>query len=280
MRIEKGKGTYRLIEINATNSVHADKAAGKVLHGDLELPTTAKFMKDTLSSQEVFRHREIACQCALTFNSLLRATTPSLFYPDHAGGNEDLVKMIPGLKVYGGDERIGALTEKVQHDTKFKIGELNVQCLFTPCHTAGHICYYVTSSDETDKAVFTGDTLFLGGCGRFFEGTADQMYNALIKILSNLPDPTQVFCGHEYTLQNLRFASHVEPENEALNEKIMWSEQQRNEGKPTVPSTIGEEKLYNPFMRVTEPAVQKYANANEPIETMKTIRQKKDNFKG
>lgn len=83
---------------------------------------------------------------------------------------------------------------------------------------------------------YTGDTLFLGGCGRFFEGTADQMYQALIGILSTLPDHTKVFCGHEYTLQNLTFALHVEPENNAAKEKYQWSEARRLEGKPTVSS--------------------------------------------
>ncbi|CAG4937009.1 unnamed protein product [Parnassius apollo] len=200
---------------------------------------------------------------------------------DHAGGNENLVKMQPGLQVYGGDDRIGALTIKVQHNTKFNIGRLNVQCLFTPCHTSGHICYFVTAPEEgEDSAVFTGDTLFLGGCGRFFEGTADQMYHALIEVLSRLPNETKVFCGHEYTLQNLKFALHVEPDNENVKEKISWSKQRREDGKPTVPSTIAEEKLYNPFMRVMEAAVMKHANKTEPIETMKAIRLEKDGFKG
>lgn len=199
---------------------------------------------------------------------------------DHAGGNEDLIKERPGLIVYGGDDRIGALTKKVEHNTKFKIGNLNVQCLFTPCHTTGHICYFVTAPEEgNDSVVFTGDTLFLGGCGRFFEGTADQMYKALITILSSLPDHTKVFCGHEYTLQNLKFAAHVEPTNENVKAKISWSQDRRNQGKPTVPSTIGEEKLYNPFMRVTELAVQNHTGKNDPIDTMKAIRLEKDTFK-
>ncbi|XP_073967154.1 hydroxyacylglutathione hydrolase, mitochondrial-like [Choristoneura fumiferana] len=106
------------------------------------------------------------------------------------------------------------------------------------------------------------------------------MYQALIGILSALPDHTKVFCGHEYTLQNLTFALHVEPENNAAKEKYQWSEARRLEGKPTVPSTIAEEKLYNPFMRVTDPVVMKHAKKNDAIETMKTIRLEKDNFKG
>ncbi|XP_047504882.1 hydroxyacylglutathione hydrolase, mitochondrial isoform X1 [Pieris napi] len=199
---------------------------------------------------------------------------------DHAGGNEDLVKMLPDLQVYGGDDRIGAITHKIEHNSKFNIGNLNVLCLFTPCHTAGHICYFVTSPEESsDSAVFTGDTLFLGGCGRFFEGTAEQMHKALIDILGNLPEQTKVFCGHEYTLQNLKFAAYVEPKNEHIKSKIEWSHQQRHDGKPTVPSTILEEKQYNPFMRVTEKSVMEHAKRSDPIETMRTIRLEKDNFK-
>ncbi|XP_011553615.3 hydroxyacylglutathione hydrolase, mitochondrial isoform X2 [Plutella xylostella] len=200
---------------------------------------------------------------------------------DHAGGNEELVKLKPGLKVFGGDQRIPALTEKVAHDTRLNIGRLNVQCLFTPCHTTGHICYFVTPPEEGEvKAVFTGDTLFLGGCGRFFEGNAQQMHNALITVLSNLPDATKVFCGHEYTLQNLKYAAHVEPDNEDVKSKIAWAEEKRAQQLPTVPSSIGEEKSYNPFMRVNSPSVQQFAGKNNPVETMKAIRDAKDHFKG
>jgi len=164
---------------------------------------------------------------------------------DHAGGNEDLAKLVPGLPFYGGDDRIGALSKKVAHGDKLKIGELNVECLFTPCHTSGHICYLVTD-DENSKAVFTGDTLFIAGCGRFFEGNAQQMYNALIKILGSLPGDTKVYCGHEYTEKNLKFAAVADPNNPEIAKKMAWAQQR----KCTVPSTIAEEKTYNPFMRV------------------------------
>lgn len=97
--------------------------------------------------------------------------------------------MFPFFKVFGGDDRIGALTRKVGHNDSLKIGNLVVTCLFTPCHTTGHICYFVEGTGQ-DPAVFTGDTLFIAGCGRFFEGTAEQMYKALIEVLGNLPDNT------------------------------------------------------------------------------------------
>lgn len=129
------------------------------------------------------------------------------------------------------------------------------------------------------KAVFTGDTLFLGGCGRFFEGTADQMYSALVEKLAKLPDETDVYCGHEYSLQNLKFGNHVEPENDVILKKIEWSKVKRDANEPTVPSTIAEEKLINPFMRVHESAVQSFAKSSDPIETMTIIRKIKDSFK-
>lgn len=198
---------------------------------------------------------------------------------DHAGGNEKLVKKFEApLVVYGGDDRIGALTDCVKDGDSFKIGDLNVLCLFTPCHTTGHICYYVEAQNG-EKAVFTGDTLFQGGCGRFFEGTAEQMYCALCEKLSALPDETQVFCGHEYTLQNLSFGRYVEPLNEDIIKRIEWAKHRRATNSPTVPSTIGEEKLINPFMRVKEKTVQSHAREVDPILTMAAIRKEKDTFK-
>ncbi|KAG8224909.1 hypothetical protein J437_LFUL006267 [Ladona fulva] len=203
---------------------------------------------------------------------------------DHAGGNKNLVKMAvgneggPELRVMGGDDRIEALTHKVSHGEEFNLGSLSVRCLFTPCHTSGHICYYVTGPNHP-PVVFTGDTLFLAGCGRFFEGTPNQMYSALVEILGNLPDATQVYCGHEYTIQNLKYAQHVEPVNQNIMDKMSWAQSKRSKEEPTVPSTIGEEKLINPFMRVHEPAVQQHAGQSDPIATMGFIRTEKDTFR-
>lgn len=190
-----------------------------------------------------------------------------------------MVKLVPGLTVYGGDDRVDALTKKVSHDDKLNLGSLHLKCLFTPCHTSGHICYYVTGEEGETPVVFTGDTLFIGGCGRFFEGTADMMYKALIEVLGSLPRNTKVFCGHEYTVQNLKFAEYVEPDNSAIKEKLAWAEEQRRENIPTVPSTIAEEFAYNPFMRVREKGVQSHAKKTDPIATMGAIRSEKDVFK-
>ncbi|KAJ6657306.1 hypothetical protein lerEdw1_002673 [Lerista edwardsae] len=218
---------------------------------------------------------------------------------DHAGGNEKLVKMEPGLQVYGGDSRVGALTQKVSHLMSFQlfsllqVGSLHVKCLSTPCHTSGHICYFVTKPNSSETpAVFTGDTLFVAGCGKFFEGTPEEMYKALIEILGRLPPETKVYCGHEYTINNLKFARYVEPNNSAIQHKLSWAKAsdpspvahehipaKYDSGEPTIPSTIGEEFMYNPFMRVREKNVQQHARESDPIRTMGAIRKEKDGFK-
>lgn len=198
---------------------------------------------------------------------------------DHAGGNEELVKKFPNrLDVYGGDKRIGALTNFVKQGDKFKIGDIEVECIFTPCHTTGHICYYAKDT-KGKTAVFTGDTLFVAGCGRFFEGTPEQMYTALVEKLAALPDNTLVFCGHEYTQQNLKFARHVEEGNRDIAKAIADVDEKRKKGLPTVPSTIGQEKRINPFMRVMMGAVQRHAGCADPTGTMQVIRKEKDSFK-
>ena len=151
--------------------------------------------------------------------------------------------MLPNLSVYGGDDRIDGLTKKVSHGTELNIGSLSVKCLYTPCHTSGHICYYVTKQDEANgtKAVFTGDTLFLGGCGRFFEGSPDQMNKSLNEILGGLPDDTYVYCGHEYSVANLTFGLHVEPQNQDIINALKNARELREKSppEPTVPSTLG-----------------------------------------
>jgi len=198
---------------------------------------------------------------------------------DHASGNEKLVSSYPlPLKVVGGDERIPALNQRVGEGDTFKVGSANVRCLFTPCHTTGHICYYITHGESNPHLVFTGDTLFLSGCGKFFEGTADQM-TASLSALSALPDHTHVYCGHEYALSNLAFAAHVQSGNAALAAKTEDVAQRREEGRPSVPSTIGEEKSYNPFMRVWGEELQARYGTQDPVQAMAALRKEKDHWK-
>nr|XP_032606912.2 hydroxyacylglutathione hydrolase-like protein isoform X5 [Taeniopygia guttata] len=199
---------------------------------------------------------------------------------DHARGNEELAQLLPGLQVFGADERVGALTHRVSHGQELAFGSIRVRCLFTPCHTSGHMCYFMWEDDSPDApALFSGDTLFVGGCGQFFEGTAEQMLTNLTQILGALPRDTKVFCGHECTVRNLKFALKVEPENEKVKEKLAWAKQRDDEDLPTVPSTLEEEFLYNPFLRVTEEAVQRFTGRTEPVEVLRALRSQRDNFK-
>ncbi|KAK4797951.1 hypothetical protein SAY86_030277 [Trapa natans] len=157
-------------------------------------------------------------------------------------------------------------------------------CYFNPIffssHTKGHISYYVTTVEGNNPAVFTGDTLFIAGCGKFFEGTAEQMYQSLCVTLGSLPKPTKVYCGHEYTVKNLQFALTVEPDNAKIQQKLSWAQNQQQKGHPTIPSTMEEELQTNPFMRADLPEVQERVGCNSPVEALRTIRQQKDNWRG
>jgi hydroxyacylglutathione hydrolase len=177
----------------------------------------------------------------------LIAVLPTHWHFDHVGGNEDLVRAIPGLRVYGarGERgRIPAQTQQVDDGDSVELASLKGRVIGIPAHTNGHIAYYFPQLN----AVFTGDTLFIAGCGRVFEGRAQTMVDSLAK-LAALPDSTQVYCGHEYTEKNLRFALTLEPNNRALKSKYEWAQKMRAEGKYTVPSAIGDEKQFNPFLR-------------------------------
>ncbi|HXZ89350.1 MAG TPA: hydroxyacylglutathione hydrolase [Candidatus Binataceae bacterium] len=184
----------------------------------------------------------------------LIAVLPTHYHFDHVGGNEDLVRAIPGLRVYGarGERgRIPAQTHPVDDGDTVEVGALRGRVIGIPAHTNGHIAYHFPQLN----AVFTGDTLFIAGCGRVFEGKAQTMVDSLAK-LAALPDGTQVYCGHEYTEKNLRFALTLEPSNDALKSKYEWARKTRAEGKYTIPSTIGEEKRINPFLRTDSAELQ------------------------
>uniref|UniRef100_K3W5L0 hydroxyacylglutathione hydrolase n=1 Tax=Globisporangium ultimum (strain ATCC 200006 / CBS 805.95 / DAOM BR144) TaxID=431595 RepID=K3W5L0_GLOUD len=198
---------------------------------------------------------------------------------DHAGGNTamvDLIKEHDGvtIPVVGGQgDAVEAVTREVAHGDVVEVGDLGVHVLHTPCHTRGHVLYHV------QDALFTGDTLFVAGCGRFFNGVPSEMHYALNEVIAKLPVTTKIYCGHEYTASNLRFAAHVEPENEAIQKKLAWATEQMKRKESTIPSTIEDELATNPFMRVTQPAVQKFANnATGPVAVMGALRSAKDQF--
>ncbi|PQQ10831.1 hydroxyacylglutathione hydrolase cytoplasmic [Prunus yedoensis var. nudiflora] len=201
---------------------------------------------------------------------------------DHAGGNEKIKQLVPRIKVYGGSiDNVKGCTDKVDNGDKISLGaDVHILSLHTPCHTKGHISYYVTSKEGDDPAVFTGDTLFIAGCGKFFEGTAEQMHQSLCVTLGSLPKPTRVYCGHEYTVKNLQFALTVEPDNEKIKQKLSWAQKQREAGLPTVASTIEEEMETNPFIRADLPELQERVGCKTAVEALREIRQRKDNWRG
>jgi len=181
---------------------------------------------------------------------------------DHVGGNSDLLAAVPGLRVYGsaGDApRIPGITDRVRDGDDVEFGTIRGRVVMIPAHTSGHVAYHF----PTEQAVFTGDTLFAGGCGRLFEGNAAQMMASLAR-LAALPDGTRVYCGHEYTEKNLRFASTLEPGNRVLGQKLAAVEALRRAGKPTVPSTIADEKATNPFLRIDSPELAASVRARVP----------------
>ena len=184
----------------------------------------------------------------------LVAILPTHHHWDHIGGNEELLQHRK-LDVYGyvgQGHRIPGCSREMKDGEDVCIGNLKARILFIPAHTSGHVAYYFVD----DRSVFTGDTLFAGGCGRLFEGDAAMMLQSLSKLMA-LPDETKVYFGHEYTEKNLRFALTLEPESAALQKKHAWVLEQRRRNLPTTPTTIGAEKETNPFFRWRSPELRR-----------------------
>lgn len=170
-------------------------------------------------------------------------------HSDHIGGNAKLQKEY-GAPIIGPAKerhRIEGISRAVSDGDVISFSDLRGQVIDTPGHTSGHVAYFF----PTMKALFCGDTLFSLGCGRLFEGTAAELWQSLTK-LRNLPEDTQIYCGHEYTEKNAQFALALDKNNAALKSKIMDITDKRRRGIPTVPSLMGEEKQLNPFLRVDE----------------------------
>ncbi len=204
---------------------------------------------------------------------------------DHVGGIADLKRAFEGVPVvaYEGDrERIEGATEWVTEGSTFETLGLAVRILYIPGHTLGAIAY-VVSEGAGPAHVFTGDTLFGAGCGRLFEGTPAQMHHSLTGTLGALPDDAQIYCGHEYTESNLRFAAHVDPDNEALAERQRRVAERRAAGEPSVPFSLGEDRATNPFLRAHAPALRAAVGAGDDpaideIEVFARLRRAKDSF--
>ncbi|KAK1494668.1 hydroxyacylglutathione hydrolase [Colletotrichum cuscutae] len=209
---------------------------------------------------------------------------------DHAGGNKKLQGELGlnKLPIIGGKDCEG-VTRTPGHGESFKIGEgIAAKALHTPCHTQDSICWFMQDGDQ--KVVFTGDTLFISGCGKFFEGNAEEMHSALNKTLAALPDDTVVMKlgtrggiiadraqtkpGHEYTKSNVKFAASV-LQNEAIQKLQAFAENNKEtQGK----FTIGDEKKHNVFMRVEDPEIQRVTGESEPVSVMNKLREMKNNF--
>jgi len=208
-------------------------------------------------------------------------------HADHTGGVAQLLQHF-AIPVFGPrNDAIKAVTEPLGENDVAEVAALGLalSVIDVPGHTKGHIAY-VRDGGGINGApwLFSGDTLFAGGCGRLFEGTPGQMAESLGK-LAALPDATLVYCAHEYTLSNLRFASAVEPGNEALRERVAHDTEKRQQGLPTVPSTIALEKATNPFLRYREPAILaslkvagKLSSDASPVEAFAALRMWKNNF--
>jgi hydroxyacylglutathione hydrolase len=204
-------------------------------------------------------------------------------HPDHVGGNLEVAQALKVREVYAHASdrgRIPGQTQFLDTGASFKLGALSVETLHIPGHTLGAIAY-VVSSKRGRCAVFTGDTLFVAGCGRLFEGTPAQML-ASLESLARLEDATEVFCGHEYTVNNLRFAAHAEPSNPAVVQAMEKASARRAKGQPTVPSTMGEEKRTNPFLRTGQAEIRRsvgVATDADSASAFAAVRLAKDGFR-
>ena len=214
----------------------------------------------------------------------LSAIIATHHHADHVGGVRALCDRYGNIPVYGpARESIPRRTHALAQGDRFLVPgiDLALDVLDIPGHTAGHIACY--SSDSTMPLVFCGDTLFAAGCGRLFEGTPEQMWSSLTRLAALAP-ATAVYCGHEYTLANLRFAAAVEPGNAEIRARIDRETRKREQGVPTLPSTIADELATNPFLRAERPDVAARAaeHAGRPmtgdVDAFATLREWKNGF--
>lgn len=170
------------------------------------------------------------------------------WHPDHTGGNKG-IKAATGCSIAAPAEakRVSEVDRVVAEGDQVTVVGAEAVVWEIPAHTAGHIAYYF----EEERMIFVGDTMFAMGCGRLFEGTAEQMFANMQRIAA-LPDDVRIYCGHEYTLANARFAAEVEPDNPAIRERMMKVQAQREAGEITLPTTVAQERETNPFVRATD----------------------------
>ena len=193
---------------------------------------------------------------------------------DHSGGNDKMLEQFSGTPIIGGKD-CQSVSKTPSDGAKFPIGKnISVTPLYTPCHTQDSICYFMEDSSTNERAVFTGDTLFIGGCGKFFEGTPKQMHKALNEVLASLPDDTKVYPGHEYTKNNVKFLVTVS-QSEPIKKLQSFAENNKEtQGK----FTIGDEKKHNLFMRVQTEEMQKATGKSDPVDVLGKLREMKNSM--
>ena len=196
---------------------------------------------------------------------------------DHIGGNDKLLGVYKSKLIAPSYEknRISNVDVFVSDNEYLDIAGVSTNVIHTPGHTSGHVCFYMPE----EKCLFSGDTLFYLGCGRVFEGTMSQMWLSLLKLRS-LPEDTTVYCGHEYTISNMKFAKYIDNDNALLNEVSLEITNKREKALPTVPFNLGIEKKINPFLRADDDNFIKSVglSSNSACESFGKIRLKKDNF--
>jgi len=214
-------------------------------------------------------------------NSTLKYIISTHSHHDHCGGNVEWKKYRPDVTIIGGNTPpnfIPGTTENMNDLETRTIGEYCIACMFTPGHTKTHVTYIVTHVCEDSTKIpiiFCGDTLFIGGCGRIFDGTAEELVSSLKKICT-LPPDTLVFPGHEYTLKNLEFCLKLDPSNPFIGDKLEWVKKVLSRGDFTVGSRLIDEKLYNPFLKTGEKYYLNLTNEKSEIRAFKKIRLLKD----
>ncbi len=213
--------------------------------------------------------------------SSLTAIWNTHHHGDHVGGNQDLIAAFPDLVVYASAMDKGRIPGQqvfLQEGDRLTFGDRTAEVMFVPGHTRGHIAYYFApvSADQPGD-LFSGDVIFSGGCGRLFEGTASQAVASIAR-LRQLPDATRVWCAHEYTLVNLRFAVTLEPENQVLQDYWATVKVMRSRNEPTVPTSIGRERQINPFLRWDVAAIQRRVGRSDAAATFAELRRLKEAF--
>ena len=214
---------------------------------------------------------------------VLAAILVTHHHADHVGGVDALRPRLRGPVHGPRREPIPPPFEPHADGDRVDALGLRFEVIDVPGHTSGHIAYFLPATGGVAPVLFCGDTLFSAGCGRLFEGTPAQMHASLAR-LAALPGDTRVCCGHEYTLSNLRFAQAVEPGNAEIAAHTAWCNTQRAAGRPTLPSSIGRERLINPFLRCEQPAVADSGRAHgaasdEPVEVLTALRLWKNDFR-